>query len=253
MCSFLNQSLKILSSVVLMSVSEFELITGNRGPGRTPLDWTTRLKLASDSAQGLAFLHGYNKAKLFHGNLTSSNILVDQFSNACISEICLRQLLHSPPSFSNNSYKSPELMPYSSNSIVHGNGKFTQKCDVYSFGVILLEILTGKMPTGEGETNLVSWVQRVKQEEWSWEVFDFELYRSKEMEEQMVALMQVALLCLAPLPRDRPKMSMVHRMIEDISTKGVKESGSAHSILNDLSSDSSPSLSENAINFTSSS
>ncbi|KAJ9168223.1 hypothetical protein P3X46_019774 [Hevea brasiliensis] len=231
------------------------LLHGNRGPGRTPLDWATRLKIASGSAKGLAFLHGYNKAKLFHGNLTSSNILVDQFGNACISEICLRQLLHSPSPLSNNSYKAPELMPNNNNSVGHGNGKFTQKCDVYSFGVILLEILTGKMPNCEGEKSLVRWVQRVWREEWTWEVFDFELYRCKEMEEEMMALMQVALLCLAPLPRDRPKMSMVHRMIEDIRTKGARQGGigSPNSILNDLSSDSSPSVSENTINFISSS
>ncbi|KAF2304338.1 hypothetical protein GH714_030200 [Hevea brasiliensis] len=231
------------------------LLHGNRGPGRTPLDWATRLKIASGSVKGLAFLHGYNKAKLFHGNLTSSNILVDQFGNACISEICLRQLLHSPSPLSNNSYKAPELMPNNNNSVGHGNGKFTQKCDVYSFGVILLEILTGKMPNCEGEKSLVRWVQRVWREEWTWEVFDFELYRCKEMEEEMMALMQVALLCLAPLPRDRPKMSMVHRMIEDIRTKGARQGGigSPNSILNDLSSDSSPSVSENTINFISSS
>lgn len=120
---------------------------------------------------------------------------------------------------------------------------------MYSFGVILLEILTGKMPTGEGETSLVRWVQRVRREEWTWEVFDFELYRCKEMEEEMVALMQVALLCLAPLPKDRPKMSMVVRMIEDIRTKG----STPNSLLNAISSDSSPSLSENTINFTTSS
>ncbi|EEF45775.1 probable leucine-rich repeat receptor-like protein kinase At1g68400 [Ricinus communis] len=226
------------------------LLHGNRGPGRTPLEWSTRLQLASGSAKGLAFFHGYHKAKLFHGNLTSSNILVDSWGNACISDIGIHQLLHSPP-LSNDAYKAPELMPNNNNIIIHG--KFTQRCDVYSFGVILLEILTGKMPTGEGETSLGRWVQKVPREEWTWEVFDFELLRSKEMEEEMVALMQVALLCLATLPRDRPKMSMVHRMIEDIRTKGSARGSASSSILNDISSDSSPSLSENTINFTSSS
>lgn len=224
------------------------LLHGNRGPGRTPLDWTTRLKLASGSALGLAFLHGYNKAKHFHGNLTSSNIVVDHLGNACVSDIGLHQLLHAA-SISNNGYKAPELMPNNQNNV--SQRRFTQKCDVYSFGVILLEILTGKMPNGEGETSLVKWVQRVAREEWTWEVFDFELLRYKEMEEEMVGLMQVALLCLAPFPRDRPKMSMVHMMIEDIRTKGGRQLGDRSSIMNDLSSDSSPSLSESTLNFTS--
>lgn len=97
--------------------------------------------------------------------------------------------------------------------------KYSQKCDVYSFGVVLLEILTGKMATSEGETSLAKWVQRVAREEWTWDVFDFELVRYKEMEEEMTALLQVAILCLASSPKDRPKMSMVHKTIEDIRTK----------------------------------
>ncbi|XP_050220262.1 probable leucine-rich repeat receptor-like protein kinase At1g68400 [Mercurialis annua] len=235
----------------LANGSLHSLLHGNRGPGRTPLDWSTRLKLASGSAKGLAFFHGYNKAKLFHGNLTSSNILVDNCGNGCISDIGIHQILHSPP-LSNIAYKAPELILNHNNIITYG--RFTQQCDVYSFGVILLEILTGKTPSGEGETSLTKWVQKVPRDEWTWEVFDFELLRSKETEDEMVGLMQVALLCLAELPRDRPKMSMVHRMIEDIRNKGsAREAHSSGSILNDLSSDSSPSLSENAIDFSSSS
>ncbi|WCJ29597.1 Leucine-rich repeat protein kinase family protein [Euphorbia peplus] len=225
------------------------LLHGNRGPGRTALDWGKRLGFASGSAKGLAFFHGYNKAKLFHGNLTSTNILVDELGNACISDIGIYQLLHSPHILNSASYIAPELiMPNNNhNNMIISYSKFTQKCDVYSFGVILLEILSGKMATGEGETSLVQWVKRVPQQEWSWEIFDFELSRNKEMEKEMVGLMQVALLCLATFPKDRPNMKMVYRMIEDIRTKGEASS----SILNDLSSDSSPSVSDNSISFSS--
>ncbi|GLT54191.1 hypothetical protein SLA2020_274100 [Shorea laevis] len=104
----------------------------------------------------------------------------------------------------------------------------------------------GKMAAmEEGESmNLVKWVlQLMAREECAWQVFDFELLVYKEMELEMMALLQLALLCVAQLPKDRPKMSIVHRMIEDIRMRGGREVG-VKSIFNDLSFDSSPSLSE---------
>lgn len=205
-------------------------VLGNRGPGRTPLDWTTRLKLASDSAKGLAFIHDHDKKlNLFHGHLTSSNILVDPTGNACVADVGLPQLLRSslPNSPCNSAYVAPELTTQGASVVPR---KFTQKCDVYSFGVVLLEILTGKTAAaeaegeGEGEAmSLVDWIRGVAREEWTWEVVDVELLRHKDMEEEIVALMQVAMLCLAPIPKDRPAMSLVYRMIQDIRTKGVRD------------------------------
>ncbi|KAH1056807.1 hypothetical protein J1N35_034872 [Gossypium stocksii] len=226
----------------LSNGSLHSLLHGNRGPGRTPLSWSRRLKIASEAAQGLAFIHSYKKDKIFHGHLSSSNILVDQQGNARISEPGLHQVLHSPSS-SNDDYKAPELMLNNGDNT--GLKKYTQKCDVYSFGVILLEILSGKTASGESGMSLVRWVQSVGKEEWGWEVFDFEMLGDKVMEGEMVGLMQVALLCVATLPKDRPKMSVVHGMIEDIRGQGRRNGGNRMvSILNDFSSDSSPSHSE---------
>ena len=219
------------------------------------MDWTTRLKLASDSARGLAFIHDHNKRfKLFHGHLTSSNILVDRSGNACLADFGLPQLLRSsvPISPPNSAYVATELTTQGSNSTASassssaGPRKFTQKCDVYSFGVVLLEILTGKEAGAEGETGLVDWIRGVAREEWTWEVLDVELLRHKEMEEEIVALMQVAMLCLAPMPKDRPAMSAVHRMIEDVRTKGVRVGGTRSGMddLTTLAAFSSPSPSE---------
>ena len=100
--------------------------------------------------------------------------------------------------------------------------------------------------SGESGLSLVKWVQSVGKEEWAWEVFDFEMLGDKEMEEEMMGLMQLALLCVATLPKDRPKMSMVHRMIEDIRTKGARNGGTI-CIWNDFSSDSSPAQSEKTL------
>ncbi|KAM2066344.1 hypothetical protein PS2_042582 [Malus domestica] len=208
---------------------------GNRGPGRTPLAWAARLKLAAGSAEGLAFLHGCSKSKLLHGNLTSSNILVDRMGNACLANIGIQQLLPAP--FSSSAYRAPELMVSNDKT----PRKFTQKCDVYSFGVVLLEISTGRMPAEEGETNLAAWVKTAVQKECNtWEVLDFELFGDRASEGGMWALLEVALLCLTPLPKDRPTIGVVHRMIDGIRNKGVREDG-AKFILDELTSGSSSS------------
>ncbi|KAK9149006.1 hypothetical protein Scep_007763 [Stephania cephalantha] len=217
------------------------LLHGNRGPWRTPLDWMKRLKLASGLAEGLAFLHHGCKVKLSHGHLTSSNVLVDEEGNACISDVALRQLFDSSISSNSSSHGNLE-----SQVVKHGYGgrKFSQKSDVYDFGLILLEVLTGKtVSNGEGGTSLIKWVQSVGRGELASEVFDFELLSYKEMEEEMVALLQVAFLCLTPLPQDRPKMNSVFKMIEDIRARGSRDFSISQST-SDLSS--SPSLSEDA-------
>lgn len=97
---------------------------------------------------------------------------------------------------------------------------------MYAFGVLLLEILTGKCPSvvvdggsGGGYGGLVDlprWVQSVVREEWTAEVFDLELMRYKDIEEEMVGLLQVAMVCTTAMPDQRPKMSQVVKMIDEI-------------------------------------
>ena len=192
----------------------FYRFTGNRGPGRTPLDWTTRLKIAAGAARGLFFIHNSCKSlRLAHGNVKSTNILLDQSGNARVSDFGLA--LFTPPSTPrSNGYRAPEC----------GEGrKLTQKADVYSFGVLLLELLTGKCPSVMengggygGVLDLPRWVQSVVREEWTAEVFDLELMRYKDIEEEMVGLLQIALACTSASPDQRPKMSHVVKMIEEL-------------------------------------
>ncbi|KAF8677944.1 hypothetical protein HU200_046301 [Digitaria exilis] len=142
--------------------------------GAVPLDWQTRLKLAQDAAHGLAYLHGVSGGNLSHRHLTSSNILVDGTGDARVSDFALLHLLAS----GEESSSSSSLM---------------QKQDVHDFGVVLLEILTGRQASGDED--LPRWARAVVREEWTSEVFDVELLRGKGAEDEMVALLQVALLC----------------------------------------------------------
>ncbi|GLT91836.1 hypothetical protein SLE2022_097070 [Rubroshorea leprosula] len=219
---------KLLVYDYMPNGSLFWLLHGNRGPGRTPLDWTTRLKIASGAAHGVAFLHSTCKTlKLTHGNIKSTNVLLDKTGNARVSDFGL-SVFASPTTNSprSNGYLAPELLS-------SDGRRSTQKSDVYSFGVLLLELLTGKCPSivdggvgpecGYGGTvDLPRWVQSVVREEWTAEVFDLELMRYKDIEEEMVGLLQIAMACSAAAPDQRPKMSHVVKMIEDI--RGVEVS-----------------------------
>lgn len=205
--------------------------TGNRGPGRTPLDWTTRLKIAAGAAQGVAFIHNHNNNNnnVTHGNIKSTNILVDESGTARVVDFGL-SIFTLPSTRRTNGYRAPEASD---------GRKPSQKSDVYAFGVLLMEILTGKCPSaadGGAEVELPKWVQSVVREEWTAEVFDLELMRYKDAEEEMVALLQIALTCTAAAPDQRPKMSHVVKKIEEL--RGVGDT------LDSVSE--SPSMSEDA-------
>ncbi|CAL1392592.1 unnamed protein product [Linum trigynum] len=241
---------KLLVYDYMANGSLFWLLHGNRGPGRTPLDWTTRLKIAAGAARGLAFIHSSCKAlKLTHGNIKSTNVLLDRSGNARVSDFGLSTFASSSSSSAPraNGYRAPESGPDSR--------KLTQKSDVYSFGVLLLELLTGKCPSladcgvgmgggygggGGGVVDLPRWVQSVVREEWTAEVFDLELMRYKDIEEEMVGLLQIAMTCTSPVPDQRPKMSQVVKMIEEL--RGGTEVSPAHEGFDSVSD--SPSLSE---------
>ncbi|WRX14579.1 Protein kinase domain - like 10 [Theobroma cacao] len=234
---------KLLVYDYMPNGSLFWLLHGNRGPGRTPLDWTTRLKIAAGAARGLAFIHNTCKTlKLTHGNVKSTNVLLDKTGNARVSDFGL-SIFASPTNNAprSNGYRAPELSS--------DGRKPTQKSDVYSFGVLLLEILTGKCPSivdnggpgygYGGAVDLPRWVQSVVREEWTAEVFDLELMRYKDIEEEMVGLLQIAMACTSASPDQRPKISHVVKMIEEI--RGVEVSP-CHEGLDSVSD--SPCLSE---------
>ncbi|KAG2686465.1 hypothetical protein I3843_09G007100 [Carya illinoinensis] len=212
---------KLLVYDYLPNGSLHSLLHGNRGPGRIPLDWTTRISLVLGAARGLAKIHEeYSASKIPHGNVKSSNVLLDKNGVACVSDFGLSLLLNSVHAVARlGGYRAPEQAE---------TKRLSQKADVYSFGVLLLEVLTGKAPSQypsptrprvdeeEQGVDLPKWVRSVVKEEWTAEVFDQELLRYKNIEEELVSMLHVGLACVVPQPEKRPTMAEVAKMIEDI-------------------------------------
>ncbi|EFH55875.1 hypothetical protein ARALYDRAFT_321364 [Arabidopsis lyrata subsp. lyrata] len=219
---------KLLVYEYLPNGSLHSLLHGNRGPGRIPLDWTTRISLMLGAARGLAKIHDeYSISKIPHGNIKSSNVLLDRNGVALIADFGLSLLLNPVHAIARlGGYRAPEQSEIK---------RLSQKADVYSFGVLLLEVLTGKAPSifpspsrprsaasvaveeeEEAVVDLPKWVRSVVKEEWTAEVFDPELLRYKNIEEEMVAMLHIGLACVVPQPEKRPTMAEVVKMVEEI-------------------------------------
>ncbi|GAB2292641.1 Probable inactive receptor kinase At1g48480 [Dionaea muscipula] len=193
------------------------LLHGNKGAGRTPLNWELRAGIALGAARGISYLHSQGPT-VSHGNIKASNILLTRSNEARVSDFGLAHLV-GPSSTPNRvaGYRAPE---------VTDPRKVSQKADVYSFGVLLLELLTGKAPThallNEEGVDLPRWVQSIVKEEWTSEVFDLELLRYENVEEEMVQLLQLAIDCTSQHPDIRPSMAEVTKRIEELCATSLR-------------------------------
>ncbi|KAF8390376.1 hypothetical protein HHK36_024902 [Tetracentron sinense] len=181
-------------------------------------EWGSRLSVAASIAEALAFMHEeFHGDGIGHGNLKSTNILMNKNMEPCISEYGLMasdSQDHSSLS-RGNSFKAIDPKSGTMNS--------TFKADMYGFGVILLELLTGKIVQNNG-FDLARWVNSVVREEWTVEVFDKALIREGASQERMVNMLQVALKCINPSPEARPSMNQVALMVNTIKEEEEERS-----------------------------
>ncbi|KAM6569899.1 hypothetical protein CsatB_017884 [Cannabis sativa] len=189
--------------------SLFQRLHGSSESNGQVFDWGSRLSVAAIISEALSFMHDeLNQDGVGHGNLKSMNILFNQAMEPCISEYGLMVVENE-----NQHHSIMEATYY--NDEESTSSQTTFKVDIYGFGVILLELLTGRLVQKNG-FDLPNWVQSVVKEEWTVEVFDKALISEGANEERMVNLLLVALKCINPSPNQRPTMTQVSMMINCI-------------------------------------
>ncbi|XVF08098.1 hypothetical protein REPUB_Repub06bG0196600 [Reevesia pubescens] len=192
-----------------------------RGSHFPPLSWGIRMKVALGAAKGLAFLHNA-KPQVIYRDFKTSNILLDSNYNAKLSDFGLARdgptgdRSHvSTRVMGTYGYAAPEYL---------ATGHLTAKSDIYSFGVVLLEMLSGRraidknMPTGEH--NLVEWAKPyLINKRRIFRVLDTRLQGQYSMNQAQKAA-NLALQCLAVEPKFRPSMDEVVTALEQLQERG---------------------------------
>jgi serine/threonine protein kinase len=194
------------------------------------LDWPARYRIALGVARGLSYLHHDCIPHVIHRDIKSSNILLDHHMEARLSDFGLATLMN--PSASHVTtlvagtfgYLAPEYFD---------TGRATTKGDVYSYGVVLLELLTGKRPTDESflenGTRLVTWVRETMEEKREEHAMDEALLKLHHQlpTEEVRLVFSVADKCLDSDPANRPTMAQVVKMLEQGNTTHHHHSSSS--------------------------
>ncbi|PSS24026.1 Leucine-rich repeat receptor-like protein kinase [Actinidia chinensis var. chinensis] len=178
------------------------------------LEWPTRFTIALGAAEGLAYLHHDCKPRIIHRDIKSNNILLDENFEAHVGDFGLAKVVDMPQSKSVSAvagsygYIAPEYA-YTM--------KVTEKCDIYSYGVVLLELLTGRTPvqTLDLGGDLVTWVRNyVREHSLTPEILDNRLsLKDENTINHMITVLKIALMCTSMSPSDRPSMREVVLML----------------------------------------
>ncbi|KAI4308029.1 hypothetical protein L6164_031148 [Bauhinia variegata] len=193
------------------------------GEGRKPLDWNTRMKIAGCAAKGLEYLHDVANPPVIYRDFKASNILLDENFNAKLSDFGLAKLgptgekTHvSTRVMGTYGYCAPEYAQ---------TGQLTTKSDIYSFGVVLLEMITGKRVIDTSrpseEENLVVWAQPLFKDKSKFASMADPLLEEKFPVKSLYQALAVAAMCLQEDGSCRPLMSDVLTAIEFLAKKKV--------------------------------
>ncbi|KAF8389284.1 hypothetical protein HHK36_025977 [Tetracentron sinense] len=183
--------------------------------GKPPLDWNTRKRIAIGTARGLVYLHEQCDPKIIHRDVKAANVLLDDYCEAIVGDFGLAKLLDHGDSHVTTAVRgtvghiAPEYL---------STGQSSEKTDVFGFGILLLELITGMKALEFGKSAnqkgaMLDSVKKIQREKRVEEIVDRDIGSSYDRIE-VGEMVQVALLCTQYLPAHRPKMSEVLRMLE---------------------------------------
>ncbi|KAG0474431.1 hypothetical protein HPP92_014117 [Vanilla planifolia] len=182
---------------------------------KTPLDWDNRFKIAVGVAGALSYIHDGCSLPVVHRDVKSSNILLSDESKPQLCDFGLAiweptgsQYLKDSDLVGTFGYLAPEYFMY---------GKVSRKIDVYAFGVVLLELLSGRKPiddeSSKGQESLVMWATPLLDK---WKIMDLldPKLEGKCDDEQMKRMMLAASLCIRRATHRRPQMSQILSLLQ---------------------------------------
>ncbi|RHN81022.1 putative protein kinase RLK-Pelle-Extensin family [Medicago truncatula] len=175
------------------------------------LDWDTRMKIALDAARGLAYLHEDSQPCVIHRDFKASNILLENNFHAKVADFGLAKLAPegrvnylSTRVMGTFGYVAPEYAM---------TGHLLVKSDVYSYGVVLLELLTGRKPVEmsqpTGQENLVTWARPILRVKEQLEELADPRLGGRYPKEDFFRVCTIAAACVAPEANQRPTMGEV--------------------------------------------
>ncbi|KAK4760161.1 hypothetical protein SAY87_023292 [Trapa incisa] len=192
----------------------------NHGKGQPALDWPTRLKIIKGVTKGLLYLYSeLPTVTAPHGHLKSSNVLLNHSFEPLLHDYGLVPVINQESAKELMvSYKSPEYLK---------NARITKKTDVWSLGMLILEVLTGKFPAnflqkghpGNQEQDLVKWVKAVEGDA----VFDKEMKVLPSCESEMMKLLRIGLECCEADVEKRMELKDAADRIAEVKEKEVDD------------------------------
>ncbi|KAM3761909.1 hypothetical protein ACB098_01G303600 [Castanea mollissima] len=229
-----KNEVKLISKLQHRNLVKMVEYTSNADPTRqTSLDWKKRVDIIEGIAQGLLYLHRYSSLRIIHRDLKTSNILLDAYMNPKISDFGMARIFFENDDRSKTKrvvgtygYMSPEYA-------VHG--LFSTKSDIFSFGVILLEIVSGRKSTtfcqSDSSLNLLGYAWDLWKDGRCVELMDPTLTDSCPLNELMLCI-QVGLLCVQEKAEDRPTMSDIVLMLSNGVTLPTPKQPAFSTLLN---------------------